>query len=533
MLKPKGMKINKLLLLLAGVGGFIYACEDSSVKDDFNYQDTVEFEREKMTFQEDADTVQIPVIISGFAKNDVEVTVEVRRKEELTAREDTNFILLEKTVRIPKDGSAASIPMKIINDNVVNPDRSFDLIIKSVVGAEKARISQVCRVVIANEDFWPLVTMSKSKYQTTEHDDQLVIPLTATGIFYQPTQVTVLVNSGTAVEGTNFTIDRKEFTFDNEHKTDSIVVKLASLELQEDCSFDLELEITDGLPGKVKASKVVIKDVQKFVGFPSEKIKMLKNAKEVKVPVLISGVRSPRDLVTTIGVKSAGSLVEGSDFTLTDNVITTKGDTTLYATLRFTTDKVLQGDLIELEVKDVQGGEIDEITPSATMEAVEGDEFNRSNWKILSFTSEEPTGESGGNNGKAIHLIDGSTREDRGLGTFWHSRWASAPTGVLPYEFVIDMQQQVNVGFVRLYRRQPTNSAVKLATIELSTDNVNWSPVYDIDFTTTDPENSKILILPDAQKARYIRLGVPARGGNGNTASLAELMLFGLPAELK
>lgn len=528
------MKISKLLLLvLACLGGAFYACEDSSVKDDFDYKDTVEFEREKMVFQEDADTVQIPVIISGFAKNDVEITVEVRRREELTAREDTNFILLEKTVYIPKDGSATSIPMKIINDNVVNPDRSFDLVIKSVVGAEKARISQVCRVVIANEDFWPLVTMSKSTYQTTEHDDELVIPLTATGIFYQPTQVTVQVNSGTAIEGTNFTIAKKNFTFDSEHLTDSIVVKLASEELQEDCSFELNLEITDGLPGKVKTSKVVIRDVKKFVGFPAEKVKILKNEKDVKVPVLIGGVRSPRDLVAKIGVKSSGGLVEGSDFTLSDNVITTKGDTILFATVHFTKAGDLSGTLIELQVEEVSGGDIDEVTPSAALEVVEAVEFNRSNWEILSFTSEEPSAESGGNNGKAIHLIDGGSRDDRGLGTFWHSRWGSAPTGVLPYEFVIDMHDQVRVGTIRLYRRQPSNSAVKLATIEVSDDQVNWSPAYDIDFTTTDPENSKILDLPNVRTARYIRLGIPNRGGNGNTASLAELMLFGLPLEPK
>ncbi len=528
------MKISKLLLLvLACLGGAFYACEDSSVKDDFDYKDTVEFEREKMVFQEDADTVQIPVIISGFAKNDVEITVEVRRREELTAREDTNFILLEKTVYIPKDGSATSIPMKIINDNVVNPDRSFDLVIKSVVGAEKARISQVCRVVIANEDFWPLVTMSKSTYQTTEHDDELVIPLTATGIFYQPTQVAVQVNSGTAVEGTNFTIAKKNFTFDNEHLKDSIVVKLASLELQEDCSFELNLEITDGLPGKVKTSKVVIKDVKKFVGFPSEKIKILKNEKDAQVPVVIGGVRSPRDLVAKISVKSSGNLVEGSDFTLSNDVLTTKGDTVLFTTVHFMTDGDLSGDLIELQVEEVTGGDIDETIPSATLGVVEGVEFNRSNWEILSFTSEEPSAESGGNNGKAIHLIDGSSRDDRGLGTFWHSRWGSAPTGVLPYEFVIDMHEQVRVGTIRLYRRQPSNSAVKLATIEVSDDQVNWSPAYDIDFTTTDPENSKILDLPNVRTARYIRLGIPNRGGNGNTASLAELMLFGLPLEPK
>ena len=104
---------------------------------------------------------------------------------------------------------------------------------------------------------------------------------------------------------------------------------------------------------------------------------------------------------------------------------------------------------------------------------------------------------------------------------------------MLPYEFVIDMHEQVRVGTIRLYRRQPSNSAVKLATIEVSDDQVNWSPAYDIDFTTTDPENSKILDFPNVRTARDLRLGIPNRGGNGNTASLAELMLFGLPLEPK
>lgn len=524
------MKMNRLLLLLVCLGSVFYACEDSSVQDGFDYKDSVEFEREKMTFLENADTVQIPVIISGFAKNEVEITVEVRRKEELTAREDTNFILLAKTVKIPEGGSATYIPMKIIHDNVVNPDRSFDLIIKSVVGAEKARISQVCRVVIANEDFWPVVTFGKAAYQTTEHDAELVIPITATGVFYQPTLVTVQVNSETAVEGSNFTIDRKSFTFNNEHKADSIVVKVALKELSEDCSFNMVLqEVIDGLPGKVKSTKVVIKDVKKYVGFSALQLPILKNEKNVKVPVVISGVRSPRDLTTRIGVKSSGSLVEGSDFTLLNNEFTTKGDTTLFATIQFNTSQNLEGNVLELQVEEVTAGDIDELIPTTTLTVEKAKEFNRSAWAVLSFTSEEPTGEDGGKNGRAIHLIDGSTREDGGLGTFWHSRWASEPYGAIPYEFVIDMKEPVRVETVRLYRRQPSNGSVKVATIEFSEDKVSWSAPYDINFTTQDEKNSKILELPETKVGRYIRLGVPDRDGNGNTASLAELVLFGLP----
>ena len=141
--------------------------------------------------------------------------------------------------------------------------------------------------------------------------------------------------------------------------------------------------------------------------------------------------------------------MEGSDFTLSDNVLTTKGDTVLFTTVHFTTDGDLSGDLIELQVEEVTGGDIDETIPAATLGVVEGVEFNRSNWEILSFTSEEPSAE-GSSNGKAIHLIDGSSRDDRGLGTFWHSRWGSEPYGVLPYEFVIDMHEQVKVGAVSL-----------------------------------------------------------------------------------
>lgn len=71
--------------------------------------------------------------------------------------------------------------------------------------------------------------------------------------------------------------------------------------------------------------------------------------------------------------------------------------------------------------------QIAEVTSDATIRAdkdvyaaysiiKEGDKLSKTDWKIVSFTTEEASGE-GSNNGHAKHLIDGNVE------TFWHSRW--------------------------------------------------------------------------------------------------------------
>ena len=81
--------------------------------------------------------------------------------------------------------------------------------------------------------------------------------------------------------------------------------------------------------------------------------------------------------------------------------------------------------------------QIAEVTSDATIRAdkdvyaaysiiKEGDKLSKIDWKIVSFTTEEASGE-GSNNGHAKHLIDGNVE------TFWHSRWQGG-SDPLPYE---------------------------------------------------------------------------------------------------
>ena len=100
--------------------------------------------------------------------------------------------------------------------------------------------------------------------------------------------------------------------------------------------------------------------------------------------------------------------------------------------------------------------QIAEVTSDATIRAdkdtyaaysiiKEGDKLSKTDWKIVSFTTEEPSGE-GSNNGHAKHLIDGNAE------TFWHSRWQGG-SDPLPYEVIIDMNHRVKIAQVELLPR--------------------------------------------------------------------------------
>ena len=66
-----------------------------------------------------------------------------------------------------------------------------------------------------------------------------------------------------------------------------------------------------------------------------------------------------------------------------------------------------------------------------------GEELDRSNWSMYYFSTEEPTGESNGNNGRAPHMIDGNTS------TYWHTQWqGEGANPPLPHLLIVDTQSE-------------------------------------------------------------------------------------------
>jgi hypothetical protein len=133
--------------------------------------------------------------------------------------------------------------------------------------------------------------------------------------------------------------------------------------------------------------------------------------------------------------------------------------------------------------------------------------YDNTKWEMLSFSSEEPTGElsKGENFGFAKSIIDGDIK------TYWHSQWQSR-TAQLPHKFVIDCKDTINFNafYFNLSNddRSGDSRLQKDILIEGSLDNNTWYNVYENREcpNTTD----YVLSLDSTTQARYLRLTIRA-----------------------
>lgn len=147
-----------------------------------------------------------------------------------------------------------------------------------------------------------------------------------------------------------------------------------------------------------------------------------------------------------------------------------------------------------------------------------GDKVAKKDWSILSFTTEEPSGE-GANNGRAYNLIDDNKE------TFWHAKWQGGATP-LPYQITIDMKRTTLISQIELLPRgQNSNNPLKVVQFEASTDNVNWEFIGEFAFENI---NTPLLYATKATKARYLRMLVPDKGGNTTVCAIRELDVRGV-----
>ena len=79
--------------------------------------------------------------------------------------------------------------------------------------------------------------------------------------------------------------------------------------------------------------------------------------------------------------------------------------------------------------------------------------LNKQNWKIVSFSSEETSGE-GTLNGRATTLIDGNAS------TYWHSKWTGT-AATYPHEVIIDLGASLSPNGMALTQRNGLSRAIK------------------------------------------------------------------------
>ncbi|MDO5081391.1 family 20 glycosylhydrolase [Buchananella hordeovulneris] len=132
--------------------------------------------------------------------------------------------------------------------------------------------------------------------------------------------------------------------------------------------------------------------------------------------------------------------------------------------------------------------------------------------------------EVGGNGeGFAYHATDGNTR------TFWHTQWQGGRPA-MPHWLRVDLGKEMEISGVGLLPRQGTsNGRFKDFSVEVSTDGVKWTKVYQGQHPNIESEH--IVQCRSAQqdcdfqvmRGRYLRLHVTSNWQGDQFATLAEL----------
>lgn len=142
------------------------------------------------------------------------------------------------------------------------------------------------------------------------------------------------------------------------------------------------------------------------------------------------------------------------------------------------------------------------------------DVYNRSNWTIT-VNSVNPEG------GGKDAIRDGD------VNTYWHS--AYNPTA--PVTSTIDMGMKLDINGFKFTQRQAGARNIKNLKVEVSTDNVNWTPIAGSPLLLQKINTEQSFLLPATIRIRYFRLTVSAPADTYNTdgtmnAALAEVNII-------
>lgn len=144
--------------------------------------------------------------------------------------------------------------------------------------------------------------------------------------------------------------------------------------------------------------------------------------------------------------------------------------------------------------------------------------YNKENWEIISFTSEEDIGE--GENGFAHNIIDGD------INSFWHSCWLDCSTeeSNYPHEITLDTKEVLNIDGFEFHQRQSGTRAIKELEILVSNDNVQWESLGE--FTLLNIVAPQTIELEESKSFRYFKLVTKSAYDGTNFSALGEVSLY-------
>ncbi len=177
--------------------------------------------------------------------------------------------------------------------------------------------------------------------------------------------------------------------------------------------------------------------------------------------------------------------------------------------------------LLPVSITSISGGEIaaEQTTIYYLLSGAE-DVWNmplddRSDWKVVSFSSEEASGE-GSDNGHAIHAFDGLEN------TFWHTQWKNGEPQP-PHDIVVDMGKEVKMLGWQYVTRDHGAAWPQEITIETSLDGEKWESAGTYSDLPGAGGKEYRSYLPGFKQARYFRLTITAVYSGSWSTHIAEI----------
>lgn len=140
------MKYIKLFMLLAVVA-FMGSCSDDDESWNSNSSVTVSMENESLRFKESVGIVKVPIKVEGEANGPVSVTVEVKETGSNPAKENVNYYITTKTIKI--SDNTGNVELECVDDDDINDERTFEI---SIVSAKGATVGNNATTKIALRD---------------------------------------------------------------------------------------------------------------------------------------------------------------------------------------------------------------------------------------------------------------------------------------------------------------------------------------------------------------------------------------------
>lgn len=455
---------------------------------------------------------QIPVKVFGNMRKPLQFVVAVHALDNPNnAVEGEHFRLLESVFVVEDASAVITVPVEIIDDELVNANRVFALDINQVVGGEIYTDQKRCVVTIENDDMG--IYFGEAKVEAEERAGKVKIPVKLTRAGDQDMNFTLSV-AGTAEEEVDYSLT-KEWTIEAGKDEMEIEIDLKHVEgVQPDRVLTLGFaSVGTGLAvfEEQATCNLNILDVDTKVDFKYSEWGVKDMRGTVQVPIVLA---EPLTHDVTLGLNL--NLVDGADATVAVPTVTIAAGQTS-AVIEVNVAR-LSAKSFTMNIVNVAGATaVDRLAKIAQL----GEIQTPQELTIAEFSSQAEN--EAAPNGFATAAVDGDPN------TFWHSRWAS-PSAVLPQYIVVQVPDIMHVGGVDVVRRiAASNSDNKVAEIWLSEDMENWelqgTLEWDAAKSTDLSEHLRHLDFNHMQKGGYIKINVTE--GYRNNAQVGEVIVYG------